>query len=101
MAVRTTTRTVIFTRPFAIAGIDHALPAGSYEVETDEELLDGMSIPAYKRVLTVIHLHADSGLPGTTQSVTIDPHELDAALQRDRAPGGEAIADIPRGTDPA
>ena len=100
MTVRTTTRTVIFARPFAIAGVDRALPAGSYEVETDEELLDGLSIPAYRRMVTVIHLHADPGSPGTTQSLTIDPHELDAALQRDRAPQGEAVADTPRETGP-
>jgi hypothetical protein len=56
-------------------------------VETDEELLEGISFPAYRRVLTVTHLHANSGRPSFTQALTIDPNELDAALERDRASG--------------
>ena len=91
MTIRTTTRTVTFTRPFTLRSFDDALPAGAYVVETDEEPLDSMSLPVYRRVLTILHLPAMPGHPGRTQSVTIDPDELDAALQRDRAtatPGG-------------
>jgi hypothetical protein len=52
----------------------------------DEELLEGISFPAYRRVLTLIHLHPKPGHPGLTQTLTIDPNELDAALKRDQAP---------------
>lgn len=73
-----------FSRPFTLGGFDEELPAGAYSVETDEELLEGISFPAYRRILTLIHLHAKPNHPGVTQTVTIDPNDLDAALKRDR-----------------
>jgi len=85
MTVRTSKKTVTFRRPFILGGLDEALPAGDYCVETDEELLDGISFPAYRRILTLIHLHAKPGSPGITRVLTIDPMELDAALKRDQA----------------
>ena len=85
MTARTLTKTVTFKRPFMIGGFDEVLPAGDYRVETDEELLEGVSFPAYRRILTVIHLPAASGNPNLTRSLTIDPDELDAALTRDRS----------------
>jgi len=94
MTTRTSKKTVIFRRPFVLGGFDEVLPAGAYSVETDEELLEGISFPAYRRVFTVIHLQAKSGHPGLTRALTIDPNELDAALERDRAPG-----EIPADTD--
>ena len=85
MTMRTLTKTVTFTRPFLIGGFDEVLPAGEYCVETDEELLAGLSFSAYRRVLTVIHLPAASANRNLTRSLTIDPDELDVALKRDRA----------------
>jgi hypothetical protein len=85
MTTRTLTKTVTFRRPFSIGGFDELLPAGDYCVETDEELLVGLSFSSYRRVLTVIHLPAASGNPNLTRSLTIDPNELDAALIRDQA----------------
>ncbi|MCZ6894589.1 MAG: hypothetical protein O7H40_11155 [Gammaproteobacteria bacterium] len=85
MAIRTSTRTVTFRRPFVLGGFDEMLPAGAYRVETDEELLEGISFPAYRRILTLLHLHSRPGHPGLSPTLTIDPNELDAALERDRA----------------
>jgi len=86
MTTRTSKKTVTFRRPFVLGGLDMVLPAGAYGVETDEELLEGISFPAYRRVLTVMHLHAKPGHPGITQTLTVDPNDLDAALKRDQAP---------------
>ncbi len=86
MTTRMSEKTVTFRRPFVLGGFDEVLPAGAYGVETDEELLEGISFPAYRRILTVIRLHAKPGHPGVTQTLTIDPNELDAALERDRPP---------------
>jgi hypothetical protein len=94
MTTRTSKKTVTFRRPFVLGGFDEMLPAGAYSVETDEELLEGISFAAYRRILTVIHLHSRSGHPGLTRALTIDPSELDAALERDRAP-----KDAPVGRD--
>jgi len=94
MTLRTSTKTVTFGRPFVLDGFDEVLPAGVYRVETDEELLEGVSFPAYRRKLTLLHLHAKPGHPGLRQTLTIDPNELDAALKRDQEP-----AEIPAVTD--
>ena len=85
MTIRTSEKTVTFTNPFVLDGFDEVLPAGVYSVETDEELLEGISFPAYRRILTVIHLQAEPNRPGLARTLTVDPNDLDAALQRDRA----------------
>lgn len=86
MTIRTTKQTVTFRRPFNLASFDRTLPAGAYKVETDEELLEGISFQAYRRIATLIHLHAHAGEPGLTQTLIIDPQELDAARANDAAP---------------
>ena len=58
MTLRTSSKTVSFMRPFSLGGFDEMLPAGAYSVETDEALLEGVSFPAYRRIGTLIHLHA-------------------------------------------
>ena len=94
MTTRTSKKTVTFRRPFVLDGFDEVQPPGVYNVETDEELLEGISFPAYRRISVVIHLHARSDRPGILETLTVDPNALDAALERDRAPGG-----IPADTD--
>jgi len=94
MTTRTSKKTVTFRRPFLLGGFDEVLPAGAYSVETDEELLAGISFPVYRRLLTRIHLHPKPGHPGRTQTLITDPDELDAALKRDQAP-----AEAPVGRD--
>lgn len=86
MTIRTSTRSVTFRRPFFINGIDKQLPAGTYDIETDEKLLENVSFLAYQRVSTAIHLPQKGGYSTT---LTIDPRELDAALKRDHAPEGD------------
>jgi hypothetical protein len=70
MTKRTSKKTVTFRKPFVLGGFDEVLPAGAYSVETDEELLEGISFPAYRRILTVIHLRAKSDNPGLTRTLT-------------------------------
>lgn len=47
---------VIFSKPFQLKGIDRILPAGNYRVVTDEELIEGISFPVYRRVSTMIFM---------------------------------------------
>jgi hypothetical protein len=35
-------------------GVGRFLPAGNYEVVTDEELIEGLSFPVYRRVATIM-----------------------------------------------
>jgi len=91
MTTRTSEKTVTFRKPFVLGGFEKLLPAGAYRVETDEELLDGISFSAYRRVLTLLHLPTKPGQLGLTQTLTIDPNELDAALERDRAASERSV----------
>ena len=83
MTVRTTKKTVTFANPFTIGDFDEVLPPGSYNVETDEELLESLSFSAYRRVLTVIYLPATYRHPGVSRTLKIEPDDLDAALKLD------------------
>jgi hypothetical protein len=75
--------TVIFSKPFLLKGVDRTLPAGSYRVVTDQELIEGVSFPAYRRVATMIFVPGAQGR--SIEMVTIDPIDLRAALDQDTA----------------
>jgi hypothetical protein len=79
MTVRTTSRTVTFVHPFNLSGTDEVQPAGIYTVETDEELLQASSIPAYRRIATLLRLERTTGTV-LTQIVETNPVELAGAL---------------------
>ena len=85
MTIRTTCRTVTFTRPFLLKGIVEEQPAGIYIVETDEEPLMTASTEAYRRISTLIRLPGRPGSMVLGQVVDIDPAELAEALERDGA----------------
>ncbi|MEQ9491533.1 MAG: hypothetical protein RIM72_21335 [Alphaproteobacteria bacterium] len=85
MATRTTKQSVVFHRPFTFPGITEQFPAGKYETETDEELLEGLSFSAYRRFQTLFFVPMDPGNGRLSRMLTIDPNALDAALERDKA----------------
>lgn len=85
--MRTTRHNVTFTRSFVLHGVLGRQPAGTYVVETEEELIEGLSFPAYRRVATTMFLPAQPGGTVSGQMATIDPAELEAA-QRHDATGG-------------
>lgn len=84
MKRRTSQKTVAFNRPFVLEALGEALPAGDYCVETEEELIEGISYAAYRRTATVLLLPTRGGPDGSVRALTLDPTELDAALERDR-----------------
>jgi hypothetical protein len=85
MTVRTSRKTVTFTRPFSLSGIE-VQPAGTYTVETDEELLPGVSFPAYRRIASLTFLRSRAGGAVVDEIVNVDPLELQAAQERDAGP---------------
>lgn len=88
MTVRTTTKIITFHRPLCLRGVDRSLPPADYSVMTDEELIEGLSFPAYRRISTVIFVPAPSG--SAVEMVSIDPLDLQAAQERDaRLPNAE------------
>ncbi|MGN8020129.1 hypothetical protein ACTJJ7_05385 [Phyllobacterium sp. 22229] len=88
MFTRTTHSIVHFDAPFALKGVDKTLPAGDYDVDQDEELIDGLSRAAYCRVATYIHVPARSSKLGTRQVFPIDHFDLEAALLEDQSRPG-------------
>ena len=93
MIMRTSRKTVIFTRPFSLRGVDGIQPAGTYTVDTDEELLEALSFPVYRRVTTSMFLPSRPGGMISGQLVTVDPAELEAAQERDAMPDRMDIAE--------
>ena len=91
MTMRTKTKTITFRRPFQVKGVDRLLPPADYRVVTDEELIEGLSFAAYRRVSTVIFVPAPSG--SAVEMVTIDPSDLQAAQDQDTAMHGMQPAD--------
>jgi len=86
MNIRTTRSTVSFSRPFLLAGIDDAQPAGTYVVETDEELLQATSVSAYHRISTLMRLPPRPGSNELARVIDLDPLELSTLLASDAAP---------------
>ena len=80
MSIRTTRKIVKFSSPFTLEGVGRVLPAGNYEVVTDEELIEGLSFPVYRRVATMMLAPAQSS---QIEMLTIDPRDLAAAVERD------------------
>ena len=85
MTMRTSHKTVTFTQPFSLNGIDEVQAAGTYTVETNEEPLQGVSFPAYRRMETLIFLPSRPGGALVERGVNIDPLELEAAQKRESA----------------
>jgi hypothetical protein len=83
MLTRTQTTTLVFQRPFAIQGADGMQPAGTYTVETEEELLDGLSFRAYRRVSTTITRQAVRA-GAAVQALSVDPRDLAEVHAEDR-----------------
>jgi len=81
MATRQTRKSVVFKHPFKLSGVDRILPPGGYRVVTDEEQIEEVSFPAYRRVATMIFVPADNA--STVEMVTIAPQDLEAAQQLD------------------
>jgi hypothetical protein len=54
MTTRSRMETMIFAHPFHIKGVDRMLPAGTYEIISEDELIEGLSFPCYRRVATFI-----------------------------------------------
>jgi len=93
--MRTAHETITFDRPFSLSSVDEVQPAGTYTVVIDEELIEGLSVLAYRRVATTIYLPIRSGSAGSMQAVRVDPSELQLARGEDRRPRDDRGADVP------
>jgi hypothetical protein len=85
MMTRTRSKSVVFSHPFELRGVDRTLPPGEYKVVTDEQLIEELSFPVYRRVAAMIFVPGHSHHTSSVEMVTIDPRNLEAAQERDAA----------------
>lgn len=83
MTMRTRHETVHFKHPFQISGVDRLLPAGAYEVITDEEMIEGISFPCYRRVATMIMVPGALPHRSAMEMISISSVDLADAQQID------------------
>jgi hypothetical protein len=83
MTLRSRREVVTFKHAFQIRGIDRLLPAGDYEVITDEEMIEGLSFAAFRRVATLIIVPAPNSHGPTTEMISIGSVDLADAQRID------------------
>ncbi|MGY8683901.1 hypothetical protein Q2941_39945 [Bradyrhizobium sp. UFLA05-153] len=88
MTIRSRRETVTFRHPFRIRGVERLLPAGAYEVVTEEETIKGLSFAVWRRMATTIIVPAE-GRSGSMELLSIgsvdlaDAQAADASIAND------------------
>jgi hypothetical protein len=88
MTIRSRRETVTFRHPFRIRSIERLLPAGAYEVITDEEAIEGLTFSAYRRIATMIVVPAE-GAHNAMEVLSIGSVDLANAQAADASAGNE------------
>jgi hypothetical protein len=96
MTIRSRREIVTFKHPFQIRGIDRLLPAGAYEVVTDEEMIEGLSFASFRRIATMIMVPAAGSRGSAMEMLSIGSVDLADAQRIDASalhePSGKATA---------
>ena len=87
MPTRSIESTFHFSRPFRLTQFDRPQPAGSYQLITEEEQLEGLSFAAFQRVRTLLFLPANARPGRAREVVSVDPVEFAAAVVADALQG--------------
>jgi hypothetical protein len=98
VTTRTQRRTVEFRRAFLLKGM--ILPPGKYDIVSDEELIEGLSFPVFRRVSTIIFVPA-AAQASAVEMVAVDPRDLQAAQDRDATMPQSPAAEMPAAQMPA
>jgi hypothetical protein len=83
MNERVSRAVVTFARPFFVESLGREQAAGTYEVETVEEQIEGLSFVAYRTVSTSVLLPVAGRGPNSFQLVPIAASVVRATLQAD------------------
>jgi hypothetical protein len=87
MTTRSRREQIIFRHSFRIKGIERELAAGIYEVVTDDEMIEGLSFPCFRRLATMIMVPGASPHGSSIEMISISPLDLSDARDIDaRAP---------------
>ena len=85
MTIRSRNETLVFDHSFYLKGVERLLPAGSYEVMTDEETIEGLSFPCYRRIATMIMVPGEWPHSSATEMLATSAIDLADAQHNDRA----------------
>jgi hypothetical protein len=83
VTTRSRRETVHFKHSFRIRGVDRLLPPGPYEVVTDEEMIEGLSFPCFRRVATLMMIPGPAPRQSTTEMISISSVDLSDAQRED------------------
>ena len=79
MTIVTHRSSVTFAAPFTVKGVEGQQPAGTYQIETDEEVIEGNDRSVRRRIATLIFITRGQAI----ETCTIDPADLAAAIAND------------------
>jgi hypothetical protein len=83
VTTRTRREKLHFKHPFRIEGVDRVLSPGDYEVVTDEEMIEGLSFPSYRRIATLIMVPGAPPRHSSVEMISISSADLSDALRID------------------
>ncbi|MBD9375462.1 hypothetical protein IB238_22860 [Rhizobium sp. ARZ01] len=83
MIERTTETQITFEHPFVLGCLGAPLQAGTYRLVVDEELIEGLSFSAYRRVATHLEIPAISTVTATRQFLQVSAADIESALLKD------------------
>jgi hypothetical protein len=86
--MRTTNSRVTFRAPFTLNKDIGELPAGTYDIEVDEEEMRFTEHTAYRRAAIYFCVEGQ----GSTRTLVIPPSDLDAAVKRDAEERAASLA---------
>jgi hypothetical protein len=89
MTTRSRWEMVHFKHPFRIKGVDRLLPPGAYEVITDEEMIEGLSFPSFRRVATMIMVPGAAPRISAVEMISISAVDLSDAQRNDASASHE------------
>ena len=89
MTTRTRRETVHFKHPFLINGVDRLLPSGAHEMITDEEMIEELSFPSFRRVATMIMVPGAAPRHSSVEMISVSSVDLSDAQRKDASASDE------------
>ena len=83
LTIRTTRAVASFRESFSLRDIEGDQPPGDYNVFFDDELIQGLSRAAYRRVSTILQTPSISSPQEQSRLVSISATDLEVALMKD------------------
>ena len=71
---------VTLAKPFLLTNLDQPIPAGRYQITTEEEPLGDSMYSAYRRISATIYVAQVPGRVGVSQNIELTGSELSALV---------------------